>query len=161
MLASAVVYDTVSMPIIGPYVNTLFFLLEFVTAGLFHQWMFVRLFNHELDISNWVKASKFTDSIKPEEDPTTLSPTIQRLGSYLVRLFEYSWPNADHDFDDGFFDPNDSDDAEHFSMFGASIVQTTAGNLKKQAIQASIELNQVKLILMLLLCIFIWYAGAH
>jgi hypothetical protein len=134
LLASAVAYDCADMPLVGPHVNLIFFSLEFLAAALFHEWMFVRLHNHELDIESWVKAAG------PDTAAEQLAKArkASRLVWAIVRIFG---SNGHEDLNDGHVV---EDDAEHFSTFGASIVANSASNLiKKQLIQDKIEEHQV------------------
>lgn len=133
LFASAIVFDCAELPLIGPYVNSVFFLLEFLAAALFHEWLFVRLFNHELDIENWIAAAN-----NPDEGAK--APKMRRA-SKLVWALTKCLGAYNEDFNDGHLVDND---AEHFSTFGASIVGNNTANLiKKQIIQDKIEEQQV------------------
>jgi hypothetical protein len=135
LLASAVAYDTVDVAVVGPYVNTIFFVLEFLAAALFHEWMFVRLHNHYLDIESWIAAAGTSlESLK--------QASKARRASKLVWAMTKLFGESHDDFNDGHIVDND---AEHFSTFGANIVANSAASMiKKQIIQEKIELQQVR-----------------
>ena len=50
MASHVVVNALYETPIIGPYVNSIFFAFEFITAFLAHEWLYVRLVNLGMDV---------------------------------------------------------------------------------------------------------------
>lgn len=50
------------------------FAIEFVSAFIFHEWMYIRLLNHEENVQHWVEASQEVEepASLPNSDPTAL-----------------------------------------------------------------------------------------
>ena len=58
MVITMVVYTCNENIILATCLNWFFFIVEFMAAIMFHQWMYYKVYNHDIDITHWVDASK-------------------------------------------------------------------------------------------------------
>lgn len=76
------VYSSEAMggPLIAERLNWAFFAVELVVAYIFHEWIYFKVCNNELDIEHWVHRSKVTE-MEEYNSKTKLSPS-PNLGTH-------------------------------------------------------------------------------
>ena len=47
-----------TIPVVGPYINTLCFVVQMVAAGVSLEWLTTRLYNHFIDIQTWIESAE-------------------------------------------------------------------------------------------------------
>ena len=64
MFATVLIHEAHDAAVVGPWLNTGFFSLQLLVAAIFHQWLYVRLVNLDMDVQ--VRAGYVTPSVWQE-----------------------------------------------------------------------------------------------
>lgn len=59
MVVTMVVYTFHENVMLATGLNWVFFIFEFTVCVLFHEWIYYKYLNHDIDVSHWVEAAKF------------------------------------------------------------------------------------------------------
>jgi hypothetical protein len=147
MVTTVIVCDYRHLPIIGPYLNLLFFLLELFVTIAFAEWMYVRLRNHDIDIHEWVEASQMdfdhqklpeqNDSIHANE--TNSRNQQQKSSSKTLSFLKKFWDKSHHIFHDGNHMIDHHDD---FTSFG--VKHLSSNFIPSSKLKSSQNLNEAK-----------------
>jgi hypothetical protein len=159
-IATAIVCEGHALPIIGPYLNISFFMVELILTVLFHEWLFVRLGNHRMDINEWLAEAKRANELQADNDhssndrdystssifgnPLATSASLRRLKkqksilSFILRWMKLTY----QDFDDG----GDSSAPHELVSFGASSLRSFVANRKKTDHEQVVHLEHIILL---------------
>lgn len=144
MFSSALVCSFFEYPVVGPWLNTALILFQLVSAVLFHEWIYVHMKNHYIDITQWVAAANRENEKNAEyalqgfitDAPTQpfSGPGSGKLKSWVKQL----WNRYTNKHED------DKVDASHFTTFGASSVIGASLNHQKVKAQLESEIQEKK-----------------
>jgi hypothetical protein len=161
MLSTVVVYSYKDTPFFAKSLNNAIFALEFLSTIIFFDWMYVNLFNHQINMKHWVESSKLLDeesslyfdrtheaACTPRIDRTGLIESFKkhvllRRESSIMKIMRVVSNNPEQHIDDGSLLSAVSSD-DHFIHFGVQQISKKVMNSINTQLLDSLDKAKMK-----------------